>query len=249
MPTLLLSARQTEDAQKLWRACIAEKWEVVRVHNWQVPSLPPQELAVYGEPLFAAHVAQTLGLRVIEPPLDWLPQLPARYRGRDVRLTTLGEARKVTDCAFIKPADEKCFDARVYSSGAELPAPGPLPETLPVLVQEIVEWTVEFRSFVLDRKVAAISAYWRDDKLAKSDDGLWTSNESELKEATSFCEDVLADQSVPLPEAVALDVGIIRNRGWAVIECNAAYAAGIYGCDPVAVLPVLRNACQPARSE
>src|SRR5262249_22101343 len=33
MPTLLLSARQTDDAQKLWRACIAEKWDVVRVHG------------------------------------------------------------------------------------------------------------------------------------------------------------------------------------------------------------------------
>src|SRR5690348_633435 len=125
MPTLLLSARQTEDAQKLWRACIDQKWEVVRVHNWQVPSLPPQEVAVYGEPLFAQHVAQTLGLRLIEPPLDWLPRLPARYRGREVLLTTLGEARKVPDPAFIKPADEKCFDARIYSSGAELPVPGP----------------------------------------------------------------------------------------------------------------------------
>jgi hypothetical protein len=31
MPTLLLSARQTDDAQKLWRACIAEKWDVVRL--------------------------------------------------------------------------------------------------------------------------------------------------------------------------------------------------------------------------
>jgi hypothetical protein len=34
MPTLLLSARQTDDAdQKLWRACIAEKRDVVRVHG------------------------------------------------------------------------------------------------------------------------------------------------------------------------------------------------------------------------
>jgi hypothetical protein len=37
MPTLLLSSRQTDDAQKLWRACIDEKWEVVRVYNWRVP--------------------------------------------------------------------------------------------------------------------------------------------------------------------------------------------------------------------
>ena len=37
MPTLLLSSRQTEDAQKLWRACIAENWKVVRLHGWRVP--------------------------------------------------------------------------------------------------------------------------------------------------------------------------------------------------------------------
>src|SRR5437867_2201649 len=147
MPTLLLSARQTDDAQQLWRACIAAKWDVVRVHGWQVPSLPASDIAVYGEPLLAQQVAQTLGLRLVEPPLDWLPRLPVRWPGREVRLTTLAEARKVTDRVFIKPADEKCFDARVYSSGAKLPAPGPLPEDLPVLVQEIVEWTIEFRCF------------------------------------------------------------------------------------------------------
>src|SRR5437867_5095071 len=160
MPTLLLTARQTDDAQLLWRACIAAKWDAVRVHGWQVAALPPIDVAVYGEPLFAQYVARTLGLQLVEPPLDWLPRLPARWRGREVRLTTLAEARKVADRMFIKPADEKCFDARHYASGAELPAPGPLPEDLPVLVQEVVEWTLEFRCFVLARKVVLVSAYW-----------------------------------------------------------------------------------------
>ncbi len=70
MPTLLLSARQTDDAQLLWRACIAAKWNVVRVHGWRVQSMPATDVAVYGEPLFARHVAQTLGLRLVEPALD-----------------------------------------------------------------------------------------------------------------------------------------------------------------------------------
>src|SRR5438093_5005239 len=188
MPTLLLSPRQTDDAQLLWRACIAAKWDVVSVHGWQVPSLPASDVAIYGEPLFAQHVAQTLGLRLVEPPLDWLQRLSARWRGRDVRLTTLADARKVADRAFIKPADQKCFDARVYSSGVELPTPGPLPDDLPVLVQEVVEWTMEFRCFVLERKVAAVSAYWRDGKLAKSEDGMWIASDAELHEATQFCE-------------------------------------------------------------
>ncbi|MCI0744714.1 MAG: ATP-grasp domain-containing protein [Verrucomicrobia subdivision 3 bacterium] len=245
MPTLLLSARQTDDAQLLWRTCIKANWDVVRVHGWQVPSLPANDVVVYGEPLFAQHVAQILGLRLVEPSLDWLPRLSARWRGRDVRLTTLADARKVADRAFIKPADEKSFDARVYSSGAELPTPGPLPEDLPVLVQEVVEWTIEFRCFVLERKVAAVSAYWRDGKLAKSDDDTWIATDAELNEATQFCESVLRDPSVSVPDAVVLDLGVIRNRGWAVVECNAAFASGIYGCDPTAVLNVLRRACMP----
>jgi len=243
MPTLLLSARQTDDAQLLWRACIAAKWEVVRVHGWRVPTLPARDVAVYGEPLFARHVAQTLGLNLLEPPLDWLPKLPAHWRGREVRLTTLDEARKISERAFIKPADEKCFDARVYSTGKELPAPGLLPEDLPVLVQEVVEWTTEFRCFVLERRVLAVSVYWRDGKLAKSEDNVWSASEPELSNATQFCENVLRDSSISMPEGVVLDVGIIRHYGWAVVECNAAFSSGIYGCDQEQVLRVLRRTC------
>jgi len=245
MPTLLLSSRQTEDAQKLWRAYIAENWKAIRLHAWRVPEISPQDVAVYDEPLFAQHVAQTLRLRLQEPAVDWLPKLPHRWRGRDVLLATLAEARKVATRSFIKPAEEKCFEARIYSSGAELPAPGPLPEDLPVLVQEVVDWATEFRCFVLDHKVVTSSAYWRDGQSAKSEDGSWSASGAELEEASRFCETVLADQTVTFPDAVALDVGVIRGHGWAVIECNAAFGSGIYGCDPVAVLRVLRRACRP----
>lgn len=242
MPTLLLSARQTDDAQLLWRACIELNWKVVRVHDWRVPAIETKDLAVYGEPLFAHHVAQTLGLKLQEPPLDWLPKLSAKWRGRNVRLTTLGEARGVSTRTFIKPADEKCFDAKVYSSGAELPAPGPLPEGLPVLVQEVVEWTIEFRCFVLNRKVVTLSPYWRDGRLAKSEDGTWPATQDELKAAQEFCERVLADVSVEVHEAVVIDVGVIPNHGWAVIESNAAFSSGMYGCDAEKVLPLLLRA-------
>jgi len=86
MPTMLLSARQTGDAQLLWRACIALNWQVVRVHGWRVPEIETKDVAVYGEPLFASHVAQTLHLQLQEPPIDWLPKLEPQWRGREVRL-------------------------------------------------------------------------------------------------------------------------------------------------------------------
>jgi hypothetical protein len=54
-----------------------------------------------------------------------------------------------------------------------------------------------------------------------------------------------ADKDVALPPAVVLDVGLIAGRGWAVVEPNAAWGSGVYGCDPAAVLPVLRRASIP----
>lgn len=243
MPTLLLSARQTDDAQLLWRACIALGWGVERVHGWRVPSVNSKSVAVYGEPLFANHVAQTLGLKLQEPPVDWLPRLPAKWRGRDVQLLTLADARKVSGRSFIKPADEKCLDAKVYLSGAELPTVGPLPEDLPVLVQEVVEWKKEFRCFVLNRKVVTLSPYWRDGRLAKAEDGTWPATQAELTAAQDFCELALADTSIEIPDVVVVDVGIVNNHGWAVVESNAAFASGMYGCDPEKVLPLLLCAC------
>ena len=83
---------------------------------------------------------------------------------------TLAEARQVGERAFIKPAEDKCFEARAYSSRAELPVPGPLPENLAVLVQEVVEWQLEFRCFALDGRVITASPYWRDGWLAQAED-------------------------------------------------------------------------------
>jgi len=230
---------------QFWRACIAEKWEVVRLHNWQVSALEGTDLAIYGEPLFAHHVAQTLGRKLEEPPLDFLPKLPAKWRGRDVRLSTLAEARKISTRAFIKPADEKCFDAKIYWSGAELPPLGVLPGDLPVLVQAVVQWDLEFRCFCLDRKVVTLSPYWRNNQLAQANDGLWPASGDELQNAKEFCERVLANDSIDLPAAIVLDVGMMKDFGWAVVECNAAFSSGLYGCDPVSVLQLLRRACTP----
>jgi hypothetical protein len=38
---------------------------------------------------------------------------------------------------------------------------------------------------------------------------------------------------------VVVDIGRISGRGWAVVEANAAWGSGIYGCNPAMVLPVL----------
>ncbi len=51
--------------------------------------------------------------------------------------------------------------------------------------------------------------------------------------------------AILVPPAAVIDVGRLAGGGWAVVEANPAWGAGICGCDPAAVLPVLRRACIP----
>lgn len=244
MPFLLLTPRYTSDSRLMRLAAQETGWETLRLGDWRVPPelAERDDLAFYGEPLLAAVIAASLPYALLEPPLDWLPGLPPELRGRDVRLTTLGEARRQAGSAFFKPADDKCFPAKVYKSGAELPGRETLPDTVPVLAQGPVTWEIEFRCFVLERRVVTWSPYLRLGKLVEREDGSWPAEPEEIEAAVAFATRALGDERVELPPAVALDVGRIAGRGWAVIEANAAWGAGLYGCDPEAVLPVLRRA-------
>lgn len=243
MPTLILTPRFTEDAQALWRAATRLGWSVERLANWRVPEglRAAVDPVLYLEGLFGPSLAEQFGRRLLEPPVDWLPGLPEEFRKRRVEVMPLHAARRLVEPAFIKPPNDKSFPARVYV-GAELPQG--YEEESPVLVSEIVAWTVEFRCFVLDRRLKAISVYLRAGELQR--ENAFAASDAELEEAEAFVGAVLADQRVALPRATVLDVGVISGRGWAVVEQNAAWASGIYGCDPERVLEVLQHASVPA---
>ena len=138
MPTLLLTPRATDDSQELWRGCVRLNWNVHRVHGWKVPAVDSEDVAVYAEPLLATHIARTLKLELLEPTVDWLPSIPENWRKRSVVLTTMKEARETLEPGFIKSAAGKEFDARVYSSGKDLPSGEMIDDSLTVLIQEIV---------------------------------------------------------------------------------------------------------------
>jgi hypothetical protein len=243
MPTLLLTPRPTDDAQELWRGCARLGWNAHRVHGWKVPVVDSADVAVYAEPLLATHIARTLNLELLEPTVDWLPSIPERWRKRSVLLSTMKEARAISEFRFIKSAAGKEFDARVYPSGKELPRGEMIGDSLAVLIQEIVQFDVEYRCFVSEREIRTASSYWRHGKDPRDEKGLWSVDE--LSEARQFCAEFLADSAVRVPEACAIDVGFIQGKGWAVIECNAAWSSGVYGCDGAEILPMLRQACRP----
>jgi hypothetical protein len=238
-PTLLLSSRYTEDSQRLWQAAIQRGWSVERIHGWRIPEhlLKVQEPVLYLEALLAPTLAESFGLALVEPPDDWLPRLPAEYRQRTVQLTTLGEARRSLLHAFVKPPNDKSFPARVYDADS---LPAEYPDDMPVLVAEVVSWEKEFRCFVVDQTIRTFSIYLRNGELQRQHD--FVSTDAEAEELYQFVNRVLHDRRVAVPQATVMDVGVIHDRGWAVVELNAAWGAGIYGCDPGEVLEVLRYA-------
>jgi hypothetical protein len=184
-------------------------------------------------------MAEALGVQLPEPPDEWLPMLPGVYRQRQVHLTTFARAQTELP-AFVKPPNDKSFPARVYLPDHVLPD---YPAERPVLVAEVVVWEKEFRCFVLDRSLRTASLYARYGAPQDAED--YQSTADEDHELQHFVETLLNDPQVILPRAAVIDVGVIADRGWAVVELNAAWGAGLYGCDPERVLDVVQHATEP----
>ncbi len=243
-PIVILPPRITDDSKAIWKACVDLGWPTHRVQGWRVSFTVPvaQEVIIYGEPLFAEAVADQLGLVLLEPSIEWLTTVPREYLSRSVELMTLGDARKLVEPAFVKPADGKIFDPRVYDCGAELPTEANVDLATPVLRSEIVDFRLEVRCFVKERTISTLSPYWRNGQLADGPDGDWSFLCSEEDEAKAFASLVMADPRVALPPSCALDVGRLANGSWAIIEANPCWGAGLYGCDPKSVLETVRVA-------
>jgi hypothetical protein len=243
---LILTPRYTEDAQALWAAAGRLGWKVERLPGWRVPEhlKHVHEPVLYAEALFGPSLAEQFGLQLINPAEDWLVSLPEEHRKRTISLSTMAQAQLLESPAFIKPPNDKSFPARVYT-GAELPRD--YSADMSVLISEVVHWELEFRCFVLDRKLSTYSIYARHGELQRENG--FVSSDQENAALEQFMATLLSDTRVRLPKATVVDVGIIEGRGWACVEQNAAWGAGIYGCEPERVLNTLRFAAIALVSE
>jgi hypothetical protein len=110
-----------------------------------------------------------------------------------------------------------------------------------VLVSTPVRFEVEYRAFVLGRRVAATSVYIRGGAIAEG----WEERPGEREGALGLLAELLADEAIALPPALVIDVARLSGGDWAVVEGNPAWASGLCGCDPQAVLPALAAATVP----
>ncbi|HEX2746606.1 MAG TPA: ATP-grasp domain-containing protein [Verrucomicrobiales bacterium] len=237
-PVLILAPRVTDDSVSVWRAALANGWTSHRLSNWRVPEdlkVQTGDFVIYAEPLFAEAVADQMGLALMEPPTTRLPSLPDEFVHRKIALLRLSEAALLDRPTFVKPAEGKVFEPRVFPAGSELPSVEQVGD-IAVLISDPVTFILEVRCFVAGGKVISASPYWRNEKLAVTMDGRWPFLESEEEEALEFAGKVLGHPEVACPPAFVLDVGITREHGWAVIEGNPCWGAGLYGCDPLAAL-------------
>jgi len=63
MPILILPARYSEDSILLWHTAASEGWIVQRLQTWRmVDPIEGEKITLYGEPLFAAAIAEQLSL-------------------------------------------------------------------------------------------------------------------------------------------------------------------------------------------
>lgn len=206
------------------RDSVAEAFpgEVLRLDRfWEVEAVA--DARVYGPDTFCQVVAQRLGLTLVAPDDLVLRHLDRRWTQRLVQCLPLGSVAGFP--CFVKPVVPKMFGAAVYGSREELArATDGLTDDVPVLVSEIVRFACEVRVFVLEGVPVTWAAY-----------------EGEGEPPADWLRELAALPEWPV--TVVLDVGL-TERGWALVEANGTWGAGLNGCDPAAVARCLVHAAQ-----
>jgi|HubBroStandDraft_1064217.scaffolds.fasta_scaffold248487_1 hypothetical protein len=223
------------DTPDVERDAVAKSFECCggAVHRigrfWDPPSFERSTVRVYGADAFCLALQQKLGLTLCSPSDELLFQVPAKFLNCHFTCRMLGQVLSGTFPWFIKPVSPKQFRGAVYESSEALAAEcRGLPLGTAVFASEPVTFAAEARTFVMDGLVLDAAVY---------------EGKSDAVDAGRFVEGLT--HSMSLPRTVVVDVGFIDGRGWAVIEFNAAWGAGLNGCDPDKVLAAIVAVSEP----
>jgi hypothetical protein len=186
-----------------------------------------KQASCYGGVDFCVTVARRFHLRLIEPVADLLCRLEGFWIGRRVETASVDSLRRHQFPAFIKSLDYALFPSRVYTSVHSFQRRcGTIDPNTPVLISEVVEFIAEIRTLVCDGEMVSLCPYHR-------------SATSFTSSATQFGRQAAKD--IPLPEVCVLDIGLLPNGSWAVVEANPVWAANPLGLDLRAFVECLRR--------
>ncbi len=219
------------------RDAVAKAWEdnggtVQRVDRfWETPELEGRTAVLYGNHIFCLILAQKLNLELVSPPDDFLCYLPEKWLKRAISRSTIQDASRFEYPCFIKPMVPKIFSGKVYHSHQELLEEcRQLADNTPVIHSEIIKIHAEVRAFILGNKIVSASIY---------------EGYADVQEAITFVDHFLAENVDPAPCTYVLDVGLLDNGEWVVIETNAVWGAGLNRCDACAAACCISEATRP----
>lgn len=191
---------------------------------WEPPaSLDRRRVKLYGNDTFCLVVAQKLGLSLVSPDERLLASAPEFVCKRSVRMMRLGGLAAGDFPAFAKPVIPKQFRGAVYSSPAELELEcRGLDAATEILLSDILDLRAEVRAFALDSVIRTVGLY---------------EGEANLNHAAKFAERVV--DALELPRTCVIDVGLLADGTWVLIEANATWGAGLNGCDATKAVPCI----------
>lgn len=220
---------------------------VVPSLGFELPSCNPLTTAWWCSGIFAARADATgVTLPLLSAGPRWMDTLPFEWTGRKISSMPLSIAKELFTGGFIKPAEIKVgrFPANVYqdthlSSARTLflndVGEANLPDTTIMSVSEPVEYVEEYRCFVAQGQVTAVSAYlihgitWD-----AMDEG---AHPEGCNKAVDFTNAMLAGLgSEAYPPGFVVDVGLDSSGRWSVIEANASWSSNPYHSDMSGVI-------------
>lgn len=227
---LLISDKPDEERDAVAESFARRGGTVHRIGRfWEPPAFDAATVRVYGADSFCLVLQQKLGFPLCSPDDELLLRMPSEFLRRRLACRTLSETAELSFPLFIKPIVPKQFRGAVYQNSTALAVEcRGLPETTAIFAAEVVCFTAEARSFVLDGRVLDTALY---------------EGAAIVADAASVVDNLT--KTVALPRAVVVDTGFIVGRGWAVVEFNAAWGAGLNGCDPEKALPAILAASEP----
>jgi len=240
MKTIVLSNRITKDSKTIENVAMALGYAVHRLtttnkSEWGMA----KELAVYCEGLLAEYVSQNSSMVLLRPLEAALSSAPHSVTKRRVRHIKVSDIPRQEFPTFLKPADQKFFRAGVYEGHDGLSDYiGSYPDDT-ALVSDVVEFTDEYRHFVLDGVVVATSPYIID-KNYIGDDGRIPPTPADI---VSLATEVAQQCKNDIPPSCVIDIGRMKNNELALIAFSPSWTSGIYGCDPYRVFECIQRSC------
>ncbi len=244
-PLLIVPQPPRLTAIALAHAAQLAGWQIIRTVGGRLPPhTAGAKLALYGDWLPVCQLAQVNRLELLAPDATWITRWPPDLLRRTVQELSWEHVQRLQAPTFLQPVDAGLFAADVYTLPGERPELRHVADTARVLASEPLEFEYEFRCFVSEGQVTALSPV-RAGGVSCQRHGRWLAPEELHEQASEFCACLLADEAMEAPAAFALDVGLLSDGGWAVIQALAAWHAEIYGCSPLGVLQALQRCCHP----